>query len=174
MCADPMQRFSGSAERAVAADSEDSSLAVKIRRYRTEDAAAVREILEESPEAADWSIESLEEIRRANGALVLVSEYEGEVDGFIVGRRVAEEAEVLNLAVRRDRRRRGEGGGLLKAVLGEWKAAGVSRVYLEVRESNAVATTFYEKLGFGKAGRRNGYYQNPGEAAVLLERKLTD
>ena len=61
----------------------------------------------------------------------------------------------------------------LEAALGAFKARGVSRVYLEVRESNAAATMFYEKHGFRKKGTRNGYYRNPDEAAVLLERKLT-
>jgi [ribosomal protein S18]-alanine N-acetyltransferase len=172
MCGDLTQRFSGRAERGAAVD-EGVSACAKIRRYRTEDAEAVRRILEESPEAADWSKEGFEETSRLNGVLTLVSDKDGEVGGFIVARQIADEAEVLNLAVRRDRRRSGQGGGLLEAALAEFKARGVSRVYLEVRESNAVATMFYERHGFRQAGKRKGYYRNPDEAAVLLERKLT-
>ena len=157
----------------MAVDAEGLSEDPKIRRYRTDDAEAVRRILQESPEAADWSTESLEKMSRLDGALSLVCEKHGEATGFIIARQIADEAEVLNLGVRRDGRRRGEGGALLEAALGAFKAAGVSRVYLEVRESNAVATTFYEKHGFRMTGTRNGYYRNPDEAAVLLERKLT-
>ena len=157
----------------MAVDAEDFRDDSEIRRYRSNDAEAVRRILQESPEAADWSTESLEKTSRSDGALALICEKHGEVTGFIIARQIADEAEVLNLGVRRDGRRRGEGGALLEAALGAFKALGVSRVYLEVRESNAVATTFYEKHGFRMTGRRQGYYRNPDEAAVLLERKLT-
>jgi ribosomal-protein-alanine acetyltransferase len=146
----------------------------RIRRYQTEDSPAVRKILQESPEAADWSKESFEKTSRLDGSLVLVSEKDGEVDGFIVARQIVDEAEVLNLAVRRDMRRKGQGWGLLEAALEALKGGGVVRVFLEVRESNAAAATFYERHGFRKAGRRSGYYRNPDEAAVLLERKLAD
>lgn len=167
-----MRRFSGRAEQEVAVDGERREDS-KIRRYRTDDADAVRRILEESPEAACWSTKSFDETSRLDGALVLVCEKRGEVNGFIIARQIADEAEVLNLAVQRDRRRRGEGGALLEAALSAFKAAGVSRVYLEVRESNAVATMFYEKHGFRRTGKRNGYYRDPDEAAILLEKKLT-
>ena len=167
-----MRRFSGRAEQEVAVDGEGREDS-QIRRYRTEDAEAVRRILEESPQTANWSTKSLDETSRLDGALALVCEKRGEVNGFIIARQIADEAEVLNIAVQHDRRRRGEGGALLVAALSALKAAGVLRVYLEVRESNAVATRFYEKHGFRKTGERNGYYRNPDEAAILLEKKLT-
>jgi ribosomal protein S18 acetylase RimI-like enzyme len=50
---------------------------------------------------------------------------------------------------------------------------GVRRVYLEVRESNTTAIAFYQKQGFSIMGRRPGYYREPEEAAVLMERRLT-
>jgi ribosomal protein S18 acetylase RimI-like enzyme len=44
---------------------------------------------------------------------------------------------------------------------------------MEVRESNAGAIAFYQKQGFSKSGRRPGYYRDPVEAAILMEKKLT-
>ena len=46
-------------------------------------------------------------------------------------------------------------------------------ITLEVRESNAPAIAFYEKAGFGVAGRRRRYYANPTEDAVLMTAFLT-
>jgi ribosomal-protein-alanine N-acetyltransferase len=46
-------------------------------------------------------------------------------------------------------------------------------VFLEVRESNRAAIAFYDKHGFAKTGRRVRYYQDPVEAAILMEKKLT-
>jgi ribosomal-protein-alanine N-acetyltransferase len=86
---------------------------------------------------------------------------------------VADEAEILNLAVRRQNQRRGEGHALLSAVLGQLHRRGVNKVFLEVRESNEAGISFYEKMGFAETGRRPGYYREPEEAAVLMEKKLT-
>jgi ribosomal protein S18 acetylase RimI-like enzyme len=46
-------------------------------------------------------------------------------------------------------------------------------VFLEVRESNAPAIAFYLKYGLAKSGRRPGYYRDPAEAAIVMEKKLT-
>jgi len=43
---------------------------------------------------------------------------------------------------------------------------------LEVRESNTRAKAFYRGLGFEEAGRREGYYRQPEEAAVVMRAKL--
>jgi ribosomal-protein-alanine N-acetyltransferase len=104
--------------------------------------------------------------------VAFVSEEEGKVSGFILGRQVADEAEILNLAVTAAYRRRGEGGALLKAALGGFQSRGVSRVFLEVRESNETGIAFYERRGFSKMGRRAGYYREPDEAAIVMENKL--
>jgi ribosomal protein S18 acetylase RimI-like enzyme len=70
-------------------------------------------------------------------------------------------------------RRKGEGTRLLGAVLGEFSSGGGKSVYLEVRESNTGAISFYEKHGFAKTGLRKGYYRAPDEGAVTMEKKLT-
>lgn len=101
-----------------------------------------------------------------------MSEDENKVNAFIIGRQVADEAEILNLAVILPKRRRGEGAGLLKAALEEFRARHVSRVFLEVRESNESAIAFYAGHGFSKTGRRAGYYHDPEEAAIVMEIKL--
>jgi len=145
---------------------------VAIRAFLPADAASVAKLFEEAPEAANWSQEGLQELAHSSDGLALVSEADGEVSGFLVGRQVVDEAEILNLGVARARRRRGDGGALLTAALDEFVARGVSRVFLEVRESNEAGIAFYTKHGFAKTGRRPKYYTDPAEAAVLMEKKL--
>jgi len=106
------------------------------------------------------------------GVVALVSGDGRKVSGFIVGRQAAGEAEILNLAVIPAKRRKGEGGALLKAAVEALRARKVSRVFLEVRESNEAGMAFYEKQGFSKTGRRAGYYRDPDEAAIRMEMKL--
>jgi ribosomal-protein-alanine N-acetyltransferase len=143
-----------------------------IRTFQEADAATVTEILRESPEASQWTEWGFKELLGWRGVLALVSEGDGKVTGFLIGREVGGEAEILNLAVLVRKRRRGEGEALLKAAVEELRARKVSRVFLEVRESNEAGTAFYEKQGFSKTGRRAGYYRDPDEAAIRMEKKL--
>ena len=143
-----------------------------LRMLHAKDAEAVAEILRQSPEAVFWPEASVKEVLEWKGVLGFATEAAGIVAGFLIGRQVGEEAEVLNLAVAPGSRRRGEGGALLKMAIEEFRMRGVSRVFLEVRESNATGIAFYEKHGFSKTGRREGYYRDPSEAAIVMERKL--
>jgi ribosomal-protein-alanine acetyltransferase len=143
-----------------------------VRPSRAEDAPAVHELLKCSPEAAQWTEWGFKELLGWRGVLALVREEGRKVIGFIIGRQVGEEAEILNAAVIVTKRRKGEGGALLKAMMDEFRARQVSRVFLEVRESNEAGIAFYRKHGFSKTGRRAGYYRDPDEAAIVMEMKL--
>ena len=88
--------------------------------------------------------------------------------GLLVARTVAEEAELLNIAVLPEQRRLGLGTALLAEVLRQLAAAGARKVWLEVRESNQPALVFYRQHGFTVLGRRRAYYRAPMEDALLL------
>ena len=145
-----------------------------IRALRGEDSAAVAQILRRSPEAVFWPEASVREVIEWQGVLGLVNEAPGSVVGFLIGRQVGEEAEVLNLAVAPESRRRGEGGALLKAAVVEFRKRGVTRVFLEVRESNVAGIAFYKNHSFLPTGRREGYYREPVEAAIVMQIRLTE
>ncbi len=97
----------------------------------------------------------------------------GEVEALLLASCIPPEAEILNLYVRSDLRRRGLGTALLQAVLDRLKASGVERCWLEVRESNAPALSIYGAQGFLPTGRRKDYYREPREDALVLEKKLS-
>jgi ribosomal-protein-alanine N-acetyltransferase len=141
-----------------------------------EDATRVAEILREAREAASWSEEALRETVKLPGIAAFVSERDGAISGIVVGRRVLDEAEILNLAVKKGMRRQGEGRALVGHMLHWFAESHVSRVFLEVRESNVGAIAFYRGLGFEAIGTRRDYYQEPKEAATVMElwpRKFT-
>jgi ribosomal-protein-alanine N-acetyltransferase len=77
--------------------------------------------------------------------------------GFALARFVADEAELLLLAVRTGVQRRGIGRILIEDFEKAARARGASRVHLEVREGNH-ALSLYEQAGFGLVGRRRDYY----------------
>lgn len=84
-----------------------------------------------------------------------------------------DEVEILNIAVRADKRRRGYGRLLMAAALRDAAETGILRAVLEVRTSNAPAIALYESFGFEKAGRRRGYYHDTGEDALIYVLDLT-
>lgn len=142
-----------------------------VRKFCVEDADAMMAISKESPKSANWSKEGYLKLAEESGSLALVVETDGVTSGFLIGRQVADEGEVLNLAVSETHRRKGEGSALLAAALEEFRLRGVKSFYLEVRESNTGAIAFYERHGFAKTGLRRGYYQEPDEAAVTMANK---
>jgi ribosomal-protein-alanine N-acetyltransferase len=140
-----------------------------IRAFAAGDAADASEILLEAPEAAGWSTSMIRELLASGGVSGFVAERSGQATGFILGREVLDEGEILNLAVANAHRRHGEGTALSREMMNSFAARGVQRVFLEVRESNLAAIAFYKRLGFGQLGRREGYYREPLEAALILE-----
>ncbi|MBI3982395.1 MAG: ribosomal protein S18-alanine N-acetyltransferase [Gemmatimonadetes bacterium] len=106
------------------------------------------------------------------GEDALVLELDGQVEGYVFARRMGQEAEILNLAVRPERQGAGLGRSLLDAALAQLLDRGVSQVFLEVRCSNTGAQAFYHRMGFESAGVRRGYYSQPVEDAFVLRRDL--
>ncbi len=146
---------------------------VVIRGFRAvEDAAEAAKILRDAAQATPWTEEDLSRMGELNGVVAYVSGRSTGISGVVIGRTMADEAEILNLAVRRANRRTGEGKKLVWRMLEDFLAKGVSRVFLEVRESNAGAIGFYEHLGFRTVGKRKDYYQDPREAALVMELRL--
>ena len=62
----------------------------------------------------------------------------------------------------------------MQELVGRAAAAGVARLYLEVRRSNARALRLYGGLGFEQTGIRKNYYEEPVEDAVLMCRNCAD
>lgn len=85
-----------------------------------------------------------------------------ETIGFVVGRLVADEAEILTLGVCKTWQRRGVGRRLAEAFSRAVRKAEARRLHLEVAATNVAALGLYKRLGFEEIGRRKGYYDRPG------------
>lgn len=142
--------------------------AVRVRPMAPGDLTEVLEIERESF-PTPWSERTFRNLmRRANARLSVAESAEGGVLGYAIAWFAGDEAELGDLAVRPDARRRGVGRALLEAVLGDARQKGIRSVFLEVRESNDPAKRLYERAGFETVGRRTGYYAHPVEDALVL------
>ena len=85
----------------------------------------------------------------------------GDLAGFALGRVVADEAEMLTLAVDPMLRRQGIGADLMGQFLAKAKERAAQSVFLEVIDDNEAARALYLKTGFTVQGLRRGYYHFP-------------
>lgn len=121
-----------------------------------------------------WSESAFGELLRSRSAIFLVATRGDEkaIAGYVIGFVIADEAEILNLAVTPGERGRGLGGDLLDAGLDIARKRGAREAFLEVRESNASALALYLSRGFSALSRRGKYYRNPVEDALVLRRVM--
>jgi ribosomal-protein-alanine N-acetyltransferase len=82
---------------------------------------------------------------------------EGEAIGFSLTRSVADESELLLLAVIPEHQDKGIGRRLLEQFIDHARSDGAARVHLEVRDGNP-AIAMYRAAGFEPVGRRRKYY----------------
>jgi len=148
-------------------------VSASIRPGSADDISPVAEI-EHASFSDPWSEDAFHELLHMRDAIFLVATRGAvqAVAGYVIARVAADEAEVLNLAVSPVERRRGLGGELLDAVLAAVVHRGAREIVLEVRESNVAALALYGSRGFAAVSRRNRYYRNPVEDALLLRRAI--
>lgn len=91
------------------------------------------------------------------------------IAGFALIRCVADEAELLTIAVDPKWRGKAVGRALLEAVFADLMLSPARRMFLEVDEQNQPAIRLYTRLGFATISSRKGYYSRPdGSAATAL------
>jgi [ribosomal protein S18]-alanine N-acetyltransferase len=132
---------------------------------RRSDLPAVMEITRRS-QPRPWGEAVWYEELASRFGLYLILEEDGAVSGYVGLKLVSDEAHIMTIAVRPERRRQGFARTLVEAALADPASAGARRVYLEVRQSNAEARALYGSLGFVETGLRLGYYGD--EDALLM------
>jgi ribosomal-protein-alanine acetyltransferase len=148
---------------------------VLIERMSEHDLLEVVEI-EEGSGLSHWGWDAYHtELQSRFDSIMLVAREQGvrqpgeqSILGFIVGRCLAGELHVNNVAVRPACRRKGVGQRLLRAVLDWGKKKQASQAVLEVRAGNTAAQELYRAAGFEVVGRRRRYYKDPLEDALLM------
>lgn len=116
---------------------------------------------------APWSAGEIAATLAAPGAFLLV-----EPQGFLIGRVIADEAELLTLAVAPTARRAGTGARLVARFLTVCADKGAASAFLEVAADNAPALALYAGAGFADAGLRRGYYRDPAGGATTDARVM--
>jgi ribosomal-protein-alanine N-acetyltransferase len=119
-----------------------------------------------------WSLNSYQkELESPNSSLIVLAlhqENREQIIGSACFWAILEEAHITVITVHPEYQSQGLGKLLLYRILRDAVARNLERATLEVRDTNIIALSLYEKFGFKVAGRRKGYYQKTGEDALIL------
>lgn len=140
--------------------------------------------LEQECNLAPWSLDDYyAEVLRTDST-ALAAKIEGEIVGFVVARLITNydihslhntdffnEIEIYNLCVAQKYRRNNIGTALLYELL-KTDGRKISSIWLDVRESNERARSFYNNAGFETICRRKNFYRNPSEDALLMKKSF--
>ncbi|MCW8808436.1 MAG: ribosomal protein S18-alanine N-acetyltransferase [Rhodanobacter sp.] len=142
--------------------------AIEMRAMRSEDLASVS-AMEIASYEFPWSPGIFSDCLKAGYPCWILC-VDGEIAGYGILSMGAAEAHVLNLCIDPAHRGQGLGRHLLGRLLDIARWNGAKRAFLEVRQSNPLARTLYESVGFSVIGRRPRYYPAPQgrEDAIVM------
>ncbi len=143
---------------------------IEVREMTTWDLSDVAQI-EQAIFSEPWSKEAFGDSLRQPGTHYLTARLDGELAGYCGMLQCTDEADITNVAVKEDCRKRGVAYRMLRELLRAGEEKGVKTFFLEVRQSNHAAKNLYEKLGFQYCGVRKNFYEKPREDAALMCRK---
>ena len=140
---------------------------IEIRKMNLEDLESISNILYSDFDDF-WSYDVFASELCSENSSYFVAIRENEIIGFAGFKIICDEAEIMNIVVRKSSRGTGIGSLLLEHLLFEAHNRGVTVVNLEVDSGNFVAIKLYEKFGFGQVGFRKGYYGDDGAVLMTL------
>lgn len=121
-----------------------------------------------------WSEKGLRDTLREDYACFFGAWSGGTLCGYVNATWVLDEMNINRICTHPAFRRQGAAKALFVALDNFCRKRGITRFFLEVRESNAAAQALYRSLGFTETGRRPNFYENPAEGAVLMARLLPE
>ncbi|MEO7658705.1 MAG: ribosomal protein S18-alanine N-acetyltransferase [Pyrinomonadaceae bacterium] len=151
-------------------------------RIRSVEASHIADLISIAHETniSHWSAQNyLDEMKNMDAVMLRLETDENTTIGFVVGRIVHGgmvetqlEGEIYNIAVTETEQKRGYGQLLFDAFKAVCSDRNAVNIWLEVRESNQPAKSFYQKNRFQIVQSRNNFYNNPREHAILMKLPL--
>jgi ribosomal-protein-alanine N-acetyltransferase len=102
----------------------------------------------------------------------LVLEKEATIIGYIGFWLLGDQTQITTLGVCPTEQGRGYAKALMDACIRATEEQGYTIITLEVRVSNVVATSLYQRYGFEIVTTRKNYYQDTNEDAYLMLKRL--
>ncbi len=108
-----------------------------------------------------WNYNILkEELESPNSKYIIAKTNDSEIIGFTGIKVLVDNADIMNIVVKKSWRNQGVGNLLLNNLISICKDLNLLSLSLEVNEDNLPAIHLYEKVGFKQVGLRKNYYQD--------------
>lgn len=118
-----------------------------------------------------WNYNILKEELQNENSKYLVAKINSNIVGFAGIKLILDEADIMNIVVRKDMRNQGIGTSLLKNLIKLCSEFDVKRINLEVSSDNFTAIHLYERFGFKQVGNRNDYYSSGSDAILMSNQR---
>lgn len=114
-----------------------------------------------------WNFEIFKEELANNNSMYLVLRYENEIVSFGGIKIILDEADIMNIVTKKDKRNQGFAKFLLNELITIAEEQNCKTITLEVDENNLPAINLYKDFDFKEVGKRKNYYKN-GNTAILM------
>ena len=138
---------------------------IKITSMNSQDLESIKNILNSDFDDF-WNYNILKEELNNKNSRYLVAKLNNKVIGFAGIKIVIDEADIMNIVVKKNFRNNGIGSLLLENLINLSKSLNISSLSLEVNEKNISAISLYKKFNFKEVGKRKNYYKDSD--AILM------
>ncbi len=143
---------------------------ITIRPMQPQDLPKCAAIEQYAPDP--WTQEQLQEELLFESARLFTAWMRETIVGLTAFQLAADELTLNTITVSPKFRQQGIANQLLGETLELLKQQGAVCCFLEVRSQNIPARKLYQKLGFAEAGTRRGFYKNPSDDAIVMNKML--
>ena len=112
----------------------------------------------------------IQELKCENSYFLVARNSSNEIVGFAGLKVIVDEADIMNIVVKKSFRRHHIGSILLENLISYSKSLNLKTVTLEVNEHNLSAIRLYDKFNFDHIGIRKKYYNGESDAIIMSKK----
>ena len=114
-----------------------------------------------------WTYSAFKQELECENSYFIVAKNNDEIVGFAGLKVILDEADIMNIVVKKSYRNNGIGSILLKHLISYAKSLNLKTITLEVNEHNLSAIRLYDKFNFDHIGIRKKYYNGESDAIIM-------
>ena len=114
-----------------------------------------------------WTYSTFKQELECENSYFIVAKNSNEIVGFAGLKVIVDEADIMNIVVKKSFRHNGIGSILLEYLISYAKDKNLKTITLEVNEHNLSAIRLYDKFNFDHIGIRKKYYNGESDAIIM-------
>ncbi len=142
---------------------------LKVEKMTLIDLLQIKDILNSDFDSF-WGYNILEEELKSENSHFIVAKIKDVIVGFAGLKIIVDEADIMNIVVKKSFRHNGIGSTLLENLISYAKSKNLKTITLEVNEHNLSAIHLYDKFSFDHIGIRKNYYNGESDAIIMSKK----